>query len=160
VIKITLLGKSRLEGLARPAEDADWLRTPVGMAGRLGSGPPDTTCQSCAHLNLADSKWSDRGRCALCLERVRLARGKGKIQEVPVNSASCSRYEPRPDAAAAIAAADARIDGRIVEKRNKIDDLQRAIKRLNEEIRELQLQRLDPGIDLSWSGFEPAEPGE
>jgi hypothetical protein len=30
---------------------------------------------------------------------------------------------------------------------------------LNEEIRELQLQRLDPGVDLSWSGFEPAEPG-
>jgi hypothetical protein len=157
MIKIGFLAASRLPGLVRSREDESWLQTAVGMAGRAGSGPPNTTCLSCIHLDLAASCWSDRGKAAVCLERRRLARGKGRIQEVPVNSASCSRYAQRPDTAAAVAYADERLGERIRIKREQVERLRQAGKRLETDIRELQKLREDPGDDPAWRNFEPAE---
>jgi hypothetical protein len=157
VIKIEFLGKSRVPGLIRPGENEAWMRTPVGMAGRLGSGPPGATCLGCVHLALAELRWSDHGRAAPCLERRRLSGGK-KTQEVPVPTPACSRFEERSGLAAAIASADQYVDERIVAKRQKIRDLEQAAKRLNDEIRELQQTRSDPGEDPAWRGFEPVEP--
>ena len=159
MIKITLLSASRTSHLARSDEDKSWLATPVVMAGRIGSGPPGETCLTCIHLDLAESRWSNRGRAAMCLERQRLAHGK-KVQEVPVRSAACSRHAKRPDTAAAIATAEQRLDERIAAKQQKIADLQAAGKRLTGEIRELERLREDVGDDVNWPNFEPVGPDE
>jgi hypothetical protein len=129
VIKIRLLGGSRVPGLHRPDGDAA--------------------------LILAESKWSDQGRCAPCAERRRLSRKPA--QEVPLRWRSCSRYEARPNAEAALAAA-AKVDERIVEKREKVRQYEAVIRRLHEELRELALLREDDGEDVDWRNFEPTEP--
>lgn len=138
MIKIRLLGGSRVPGLHRPDGDAAWLATPEGMPTRAGGGPVNTTCVTCIHLILAESKWSDQGRCAPCAERRRLSRKPA--QEVPLRWRSCSRYEAGPNAEAALAAAAAaKVDERIVEKREKVRQYEAVVRRLHEELRELAL---------------------
>jgi hypothetical protein len=156
MIKIRYVGEKRTVGLVRSADGQAWMNTPVGMAGRIGSGPPGTICRNCTHLDLAESRLSDKGKAAACLERRRLAVGKGEIQEIPVNSPSCSQYAERADIAAAIAYAEDRLGERISIKREQIERLRQSSKRLETEIRELQLLRQDPGVDAEWAGFEPA----
>jgi hypothetical protein len=160
MIKIRLVGENHNLNLTRPDGDQAWLNTPVGMAGRMGSGPPSATCLSCIHLDLGEGRWSDKGKAAPCLERRRLANGKGAIQEVPVNSPACSQYAERPDTAAAIAYAEDRLGERISIKREQIERLRQSSKRLEDEIRELQRMRADPGVDVNWRNFEPVGPDE
>jgi hypothetical protein len=159
MIKIRLVGGDRDQTLKRPDTDAAWMLTPIGMAGKLGSGPPGTTCTGCIHLDLVASVWSDKGKAAPCLERLRLAGGKGKIQEVPANTPSCSRYVERPDIGAAIATAEDRLGERIGVKHEQVERYRQSIMRLETEIRELQLMRQDPGYDAEWIGAEPVEAG-
>jgi hypothetical protein len=159
MITIKLAGENRNQNLIRPDSDAGWMRTPIGMAGKLGSGPANTVCRGCIHLDLAASVWSDRGKAAPCLERLRLAGGKGQIQPVPANSASCSRYVERPDIGTAIASAEERLGERIRVKRDQLENLRQASKRLETDIRELQKLREDPGVDAAWANAEPMEPG-
>jgi hypothetical protein len=156
MIKIRLVGERRNANLVRSADDKSWMNTPVGMAGRIGSGPPGTICQNCLHMDLGASKHSDKGKAAPCLERRRLANGKGEIQEVPVKSASCSQYAERADIAAAVARAEDVLGERIGMKREQIERYRQSIKRLETEVRELQVMRAGPGHDPQWAGFEPA----
>jgi hypothetical protein len=158
MIKIRYVGEKRTVGLVRSADGQAWMDTPVGMAGRIGSGPPGTICRNCIHLDLAESRLSDKGKAAACLERRRLAVGKGEIQEIPVNSRSCGQYAERADIAAAVAFAEDRLGERISIKRGQIERLRQSSKRLEDEIRELQRMREDPGIDAEWKNFEPAAP--
>ena len=157
MIKIEFVRSSRSAHLIRPDTDEGWLQTPVGFPVRSGGGPANTTCATCIHLLLAESRWSDRGRAAPCGERRRLS--VKKAQEVPIRWPSCSLYQARPDAEAALAAADTVVDGQIVERNEKIQRCEQAAKRLRDEVKELMLLRQDPGFDASWAGFEPAESG-
>jgi hypothetical protein len=153
VIKIKFVGAAHSSNLVRTDADLGWASTPLGMPTRCGSGPPAQTCLACIHLDLAVSVWSDRGRAAPCLETRRLT-GK-PAQPVPIRSPACSRHATRPNAEAAIAFADQRLDEAIGVKREQIRKFEAAIKRLNGEIREIQLQRDDDGEDVDWRGFEP-----
>ena len=107
-------------------------------------------------MDLGASRFSDKGKAAPCLERRRLATGKGEIQEVPVKSASCSQYAERADIAAALAFAEDRLGELISMKREKIEQYRQSTKRLEAEIRELQQMREDPGHDPQWVNAEPA----
>ena len=163
MIKIKFLERSA--GLIRSETDQSWLATPLGMPTRAGSGPAGVVCLMCRHFDLSQSRWSDHGRCAPCLERRRLTPGKAAPQEVPARWPACSRFARRPDAAAAIAAAATRLDERIVERRSKIDGLRSTIKRLEGEIAELHEEQRDAqgarsrsgdsAEDSEWKEFEP-----
>lgn len=153
MITIEFVGKSRAEGLHRPASDSAWLDTPVGFPVRSGGGPINTTCATCIHLILGESRWSNLGRAAPCGERRRLS--AKRAQEVPIRWRSCSLYRARPNAEAELAVVDARFDEQAAEKRAKIKHYEDVIRRLNEELRELALLRQDPGESLEWRGFEP-----
>jgi hypothetical protein len=165
MLKIKFLSARRSPALIRAADNSAWLQTPLGMPTRAGSGPAGATCLTCAHFDLSQSRWSDYGRCAPCLEARRFLPGKADPPPVPARWAACSRFQPRPDAAAVFAAADQRLDDRVVEKRAKIDALQHAIKRLQGEISELHEEQRDAqgarsapedgGEDSEWKEFEP-----
>lgn len=154
MIRITFVGGSKIEGLVRPDSDDGWLATPVGCAGRAGSGPDGQICLGCVHMDLDRTRWSSHGRAGFCFERARLSPGKA-CQVVPVNTAACSRFQERPNADVVFRAAADRLDHRVAEKREAIVRAKQIIKRLTEELRELELERGDPGVDLAWSGFEP-----
>jgi hypothetical protein len=139
MITIKFAGTKCAPGLQRSAENAAWLASPTGMAARCGSGPNGAICRDCLHLDLVRSRWSDKGRAAVCTERERLT-GQA-AQEVPLNTAACSRYSGRPNTEAALVAADRHFDGQLAEKRDRISHLEGMIRRLNEECRELLLQR-------------------
>jgi hypothetical protein len=153
MITIKLLGANHNQNLKRPTGDRAFMRTPIGMAAPIGSGPAGETCGTCAHFDLPGIRWSNLGRAAFCLERQRLS-GKSP-QEVPARAEACNRHLKRADAAAAVAAVEDRLGERIQLKREKIEQYRQSAKRLEMEIRELQQMREDPGYDSAWSGFEP-----
>ena len=159
MITIKLIGGTRNLNLVRPDGDAAWLATPIGCAGPAGSGPAGETCASCAHFDLAESRWSDRGKASFCFERKRLS-GKAPPQEVPAKTPACNRHLKRADAAAAVAFAEDRLGEQIRIKREQIERLRQSSKRLEDEIRELQRMRADPGVDVNWRNFEPVGPDE
>ena len=116
------------------------------------------TCADCRHADLERLKLSNQGRAAPCLERARLANGKGAIQEVPLKMLACSLFSERPDKTAAFAFADERLAQQLTEKRAKIDTWRAAIDRTTREIRELELARHEgkpEPVDPQWAGFEP-----
>jgi hypothetical protein len=161
VIAIKYVGANRDPHLIRSSGDASWLQTPVGAAGCAGSGPIGKTCADCLHADLSRLKLSDQGRAAPCLERARLANGKGAIQEVPLKMAACSLFSERPDKTTAFAFADERLAQQLTEKRAKIDTWRAAIDRTTREIRELELARHEckpEPIDAEWANAEPAAP--
>ena len=127
-------------GLAHSAGDRAWLRTPVGMVTRAGSGPSGKTCASCAHFDLGATRWSDCGRAAPCLETRRL-RLRQRCPEVPASTPACSRYVPGANPVAALADADYCLAERAAEKRAEIKRHQTIIRRLNEEIHEIDQER-------------------
>jgi hypothetical protein len=144
--------------------DHSWLATPLGMPTKAGTGPAGARCLMCQNFILGESRWSTHGRAAPCAERRRLAPGK-EAPPVPARWAACSRFTPRPGIDAAVAAADGRLDDRILERRAKIDTLRIAISRLESEIDELHEEQRDArgarpncedsGDDEEWRGFEP-----
>ena len=139
MIKIQYVGDRHHPALIRSKEEQNWLNTPSGMAGRMGSGPHGATCLSCAHLDLLASKFSDRGKAAPCVEARRLRHGK-RSPEIPVHTAACNHYAARLDATA-LADADQRLAERLEEKRADIKRLKATLRRLDEEIHELELER-------------------
>ena len=140
MLKIQFLGNSRAPHLVRSKEDQDWLRTPTGMAGRMASGPSGKTCMDCAHLDLVVSRWSDHGRAAPCLETRRLRGGKS-VPPVPINTPSCSRYAARANPTAALAEADHHLAERAAEKDAEVKRHEVIIRRLREEISEIEQER-------------------
>jgi hypothetical protein len=159
MLTIKFVGASHPEGLVRSADDRDWFDTPIGMPTKSNSGPMGKTCLSCANLDVAVQRWSDKGPASVCLERPRLAHGK-KVQEVPVHWPACSRYTPRQGLVAALAEADRCLDERLLEKRTQAKDLKAALDRVAEEIRELELMRAasrtEPG-DAAGPHAKPTE---
>ena len=158
MIAIKYIGGNRDPHLVSPGSDANWLATPIAAAGCTGSGPIGKTCADCLHADLSRLKLSDQGRAAPCLERARLANGKGAIQEVPLKMAACSLFLERPDKTTAFAFIDERLAQQLTEKRAKIDRWRAAIDRTTREIRKLELARYEgkpEPIDAEWSGFEP-----
>jgi hypothetical protein len=163
VIKIRFVGDKRAPGLIRTTEDQAWARTPIGMAGRLGSGPPNQTCSTCSHIDLVAAVWTDRGKAAPCIKRRQLTRDR-RAQPAPLDSIACSYHARRPDAAAAIAAADRHLGRHAAEKRAQIARFEAMTSRLYRDLRELgrlqgegsQLSQDEAATEAgNWEGWEP-----
>jgi hypothetical protein len=155
VIKIVTVGKNRIAGLIRSDDDHGWLASPVGMAGRAGSGPPGATCAGCAHLALEFSQWTDHGRGAPCLEHRRLKWKNGQV--VPTSTPACNRFFPRPGGVeAALAAANPHVEAQIASRRQRLAGLGVDVKKIEGEICELE-PLLESGAVLDREKAEEVE---
>ncbi len=79
-----------LTSISGPEVERAWRETPPGMAHWAASGPPETKCVDCRHLDLAKDSKIEKARCR---KYATLMRRPGK--KFSKRTAACKFFEAR-----------------------------------------------------------------